>query len=872
VALNTLNHNYGQPLVVSSLNVTGNTVLDGSLTLLGAFSLVGNSSLALSTPLAVTSGGTGLSATTKGGILVGTSTSAFTNLTVGTDGYLLTVDSTQPSGVKWAAAPVSLPTQTGNAGSFLTTNGSTASWAAISQGTVTSIATSTGLTGGTITTTGTLAIDTTVVPQLGVANTFTAQQTIAPTSTTVVPLTVNAPTSTTVDVLDVNINGTKYLWVDKYGNTFQGSGTIGTATALGARLGVYTNGPSVVGLIVKGAPSQTSDLVQYQNSAVTTLGGVNAAGQRYIGATPANGSSIFSHTSASASSTTVATFTLNTVSTANPVVVGGSVTTTGFTPSYFNGTFPVNSTGGSSGAWTYTVYNAAATFTASGTSTVQGTAKVSGTLTVQGSTIYSVPIVVQSLSSQATNLQEWQNSSGTALAYITSAGGMTLNSQLITPSIVYASQFSSNSYSSQLTNVRWNAAVNNTNSTGGMVLAGGYNSNAVAVIIKATGGSQATTGISTATANGTTSVTYTTGYSGQLVPGSVVTITGIVSTGNSGATAGTGFNLTAATVTAASTTQFTATAPSALTDTYTSGGYVTSVSGIADITQWQTAQGTTLAKVDYQGNLTATKFVTTSGTSSQFVKGDGSLDSGTYLNSSNYNTYAPSLTGTSASGTWNISISGNAATATTATSATTAGSVTNGLTTSNYSSYALPLSGGTLTGFVIGKVNTGGTIIGSNDTGSFSIRGDGSNSCAISFHRPGIFATNMGLDTDNVFKIGGWSAGIMISLTGSNCTLPGSLTINSDAKLKENLVLISNPLDKVHALNGYNYNRIGSDKLEMGVVAQEVQRVLPELIHEDSEGILSVAYQNMVALLIEAVKEQSAKITALEEQVKELKG
>jgi hypothetical protein len=144
----------------------------------------------------------------------------------------------------------------------------------------------------------------------------------------------------------------------------------------------------------------------------------------------------------------------------------------------------------------------------------------------------------------------------------------------------------------------------------------------------------------------------------------------------------------------------------------------------------------------------------------------------------------------------------------------------------------------------------------------------------MSFHRPGIYAINMGLDTDNVFKIGGWSAGIVsMSLTGGgSMTLAGTLTINSDIKLKENLITIPNALDKVKALTGYNYNRIGSDKLEMGVVAQEVQAILPELVEADSEGTLSVAYQNMVALLIEAVKEQSAEIAALKEQVEELKG
>jgi hypothetical protein len=59
----------------------------------------------------------------------------------------------------------------------------------------------------------------------------------------------------------------------------------------------------------------------------------------------------------------------------------------------------------------------------------------------------------------------------------------------------------------------------------------------------------------------------------------------------------------------------------------------------------------------------------------------------------------------------------------------------------------------------------------------------------------------------------------------------------------------------------------------MGVIAQEVLKVAPELVSEnEDDGMLSVSYQNMVALLIEAVKEQSIKIASLEEQVKELRG
>jgi hypothetical protein len=219
-----------------------------------------------------------------------------------------------------------------------------------------------------------------------------------------------------------------------------------------------------------------------------------------------------------------------------------------------------------------------------------------------------------------------------------------------------------------------------------------------------------------------------------------------------------------------------------------------------------------------------------------------------------------------------VSIDGNAATA------TTAAATTNGLTTSNYSSYAVPLSGGIMSGVLtIGNAgdqihlhpaangSAGKTTLLRNDGSDFYILLADSNTAPASASWNALRPLNINTTT-------GVLSSANSQVFSGTTTVQGTLSITSDARLKENLVPITGAVDKVKALTGYNYNRIGSEKLEMGVVAQEVQVIAPELISETEDGNLSVAYANMIALLIEAVKEQSAEIAALKEQVKELKG
>ena len=98
-------------------------------------------------------------------------------------------------------------------------------------------------------------------------------------------------------------------------------------------------------------------------------------------------------------------------------------------------------------------------------------------------------------------------------------------------------------------------------------------------------------------------------------------------------------------------------------------------------------------------------------------------------------------------------------------------------------------------------------------------------------------------------------------------TATGDLIAYSDARVKENVETIPNALEKVTALRGVNFNKIGEEKRSTGVIAQEVAEVMPEVVHESEDGMLGVAYGNITGLLIEAIKDQQKQIDELKAQL-----
>ena len=103
------------------------------------------------------------------------------------------------------------------------------------------------------------------------------------------------------------------------------------------------------------------------------------------------------------------------------------------------------------------------------------------------------------------------------------------------------------------------------------------------------------------------------------------------------------------------------------------------------------------------------------------------------------------------------------------------------------------------------------------------------------------------------------------AITSSGTCTAVDFIATSDERTKTNIDTISNALEIVNDLRGVYFTRIGQTKETVGVIAQEVETVLPEVVYTDSEGLKSVSYGNMVGVLIEAIKVLTKRLEKIEE-------
>lgn len=138
--------------------------------------------------------------------------------------------------------------------------------------------------------------------------------------------------------------------------------------------------------------------------------------------------------------------------------------------------------------------------------------------------------------------------------------------------------------------------------------------------------------------------------------------------------------------------------------------------------------------------------------------------------------------------------------------------------------------------------------------------------------------TSLGVGTGNDVQFDSFGVGTAASGTTGEIRATNDVTAfySSDVSLKENITNIPNPLEAIKKLNGvlfdwkksYIDQRGGEDgyfvrKKDVGVIAQEVEKVLPEAVAQRSDGIKAVKYDRLTCLLIEAVKKLSDQVDSL---------
>lgn len=143
------------------------------------------------------------------------------------------------------------------------------------------------------------------------------------------------------------------------------------------------------------------------------------------------------------------------------------------------------------------------------------------------------------------------------------------------------------------------------------------------------------------------------------------------------------------------------------------------------------------------------------------------------------------------------------------------------------------------------------------------------------------FSGSSGIDTTEGFLINN-EGNVVIGADSDTPTLEYKLTVegdikatgtilqSSDERLKENITHIDNALDRLNSIDGTIYNLKGIPGNKLGVIAQEVEKVVPEVVVSDRNRYLSVDYNGLVALLISAVNEQNSIINDLEQRISAL--
>ena len=261
------------------------------------------------------------------------------------------------------------------------------------------------------------------------------------------------------------------------------------------------------------------------------------------------------------------------------------------------------------------------------------------------------------------------------------------------------------------------------------------------------------------------------------------------------------------------------------------------------IGNWPLAEGPYSTAIGYY--TTATGTASTAFGDSTIALGNWSTAMGNLTTASGDGSTAMGA-GTTASGTYSTAM-GNGSTASGLRSIAMGGSLASGTdSTAMGSSIASDRSS-----LVVGQFNLLGSTV-TNSATNFSLENTA-------------FVIGNGVDVNN-------RSDALTVLFDGTTTIAGDLSINSDARLKANIISLGSTLAKVLQIDGKSYTmkKDENKKQKIGLLAQDIEKVFPELVSE-SNGVKSVNYQGLMPVLINALKEQQTEIEVYRNEVSELK-
>ena len=177
------------------------------------------------------------------------------------------------------------------------------------------------------------------------------------------------------------------------------------------------------------------------------------------------------------------------------------------------------------------------------------------------------------------------------------------------------------------------------------------------------------------------------------------------------------------------------------------------------------------------------------------------------------------------------------------------------------------------------NVRLGVNIAPGSLTANFHVKGSGNTSGTTALNIENSSSTSlMTILNDGKTGVGTPSPSYKLHVSGAvsgvSIFATDDIVAYSDERVKTDIQRITGSLDKIEQIEGVTYVRIDAEDdnthRHAGVIAQQVEKVLPEVIETNKDGILSVAYGHMVGLLVEAIKEQDEKISRLEALVETL--